>query len=64
VKEHGRAVVLVAVNPLVEPKAGASLSEQSAEIELPLFERVTPSIIASEFDQVESIRNTLPSCPR
>jgi hypothetical protein len=32
VKEDGHAVVLVTVNPLVDPNAGASLSEQAAEI--------------------------------
>ena len=62
-KENGCAVVLIAVNPFVEPKAGASLSKQAAEIELPLFERVTPSVVASEFDQVESIEKHLIVAP-
>jgi hypothetical protein len=56
VKENGRAVVLAAVNPLVEAHPWASLRKQAAEIELPLVERVASSVVAGEFDEVESIK--------
>jgi hypothetical protein len=39
VKEDGGPVVLVAVNPFVEPQSRDRLREQSAEIELSLLER-------------------------
>ena len=55
-KENDRAVVLAAVNPLLEAQPWANLRKQAAEIELPLFERVASSVVAGEFDEVESIK--------
>ena len=41
--------------PSYEPEPRASLSEQATEIELALFERVPPSVVAGELNQVEDV---------
>ena len=59
--EDGRAV---AFDMLVEPDAGADLSQNRCERGLADLKRVTPQIVAIQFDEVEGARNTSPSCWR
>ena len=55
--EDGRAVAL---DMLVEPHTGASLGHDRCERGLADLKRITPQVIAVQFDQVESIEEDAP----
>jgi hypothetical protein len=59
--EDGRAVAL---DMLVEPDARASLGHDRCERGLADLERVTAQVVAVQFDQVEGVQETSPSCWR
>ena len=57
VGEDGRAV---AFDMLVEPDTGAGLGQDRCERDLADLKRVTPQVLAVQFDQVEGVQEHVP----